>query len=1140
MNPYDLWRYFGPLPPPPEIAYTAGPGEALARLSAEYRGRPGNPAALAALVSFALRFSRLDGLRSVIDDGDWTATPTGRLYRGRLGFLRALAERPDNPDASVLGGAVDDFRAAAEDGAVAGDAMAALVRIHAVLGDWDASMRALRRLIRAGGRTVRPAAAGACFFLADYPGVPAERRRGLLRRARRLMRRSGRAGYGRRGERIGGTASVLALVERRLGRRRAAFRRLESAAAAGDTEARCRLLLMDIDAFLDSPDPGTPGHLFEAIARYKKERPSDARAFIAEGDLLRPTDAETAGMAWRSALVLDERHAGAWSRLGDLYRAAWETGEEEFRANWLEAAGDAYAKAVSLDPLDPYNRTALGMVERDAGRPARAVAALREALALDDGDETARRWLAMSWLDLSYSPDLDRSARMAAAGRSLEEWRRLLSAGKTPFDILGYARALVLEGGEGAERERLFGEITAHSDDYDAEDLVILAEDCVTAGEMSLASAVLDAVEPNLPDYPRIHGLRGEIAEEEDPAEAVRRYLKAAGSTDPSDGAYVDWLIAASASARITAGTDGAEAILRAGLGNLPDDPALLRTLASLLSESDRPTDAFAEYRTAVRRNPDDIGLLEDAVWFGRESGAGPEAEGLLRAGLERRPEDPRLWNQLGVHLMETGWNEADGSIRREALDGAIAAYRKAVELIPENRVYLGNLGDALRQAGSWTEAADLLHRAVDGPNEGGQGAFALNSLARLEDESSYAFEGSEEAADDWDSAGEHYRRAVGADGGNVDFRKDYAWWLYRERRLEESLEAYLFAEVLDPADDSLPYGAFCCRRDLGDEAAAAADLDRALALMPDDPVFLADKADLIASLGDAAGAEAIYGRALDAAGGAAWVWERLAGLRERLAAEADGPYSPPALPSEPAASSSLGFVFDRGRTPEGDRWRRAALEALQQAVSGDPGNKGFMGRLGALLMDLGEKDEARKMLEASLVHGDDPGDAGALDRLGRLDMENALKTGSGAAWKSAGDFFASATRADSLEASYHADAGYLHWALKDHNKAAEAFLQAHDREPGLPEYAANAGICAASAGRYEEAEVLLRRALALGDESGEWQNALGLVLMKLGETTDALEAFRKACLADPARDVFAANLAMAHSAVIVPDGPLQ
>ena len=109
----------------------------------------------------------------------------------------------------------------------------------------------------------------------------------------------------------------------------------------------------------------------------------------------------------------------------------------------------------------------------------------------------------------------------------------------------------------------------------------------------------------------------------------------------------------------------------------------------------------------------------------------------------------------------------------------------------------------------------------------------------------------------------------------------------------------------------------------------------------------------------------------------------------------------------------------------------------------------------------------------------------------------------------------------DPLTASYYADAGYRYWLKREFDAAADSFLKAHERESQIPEYAANAGICASAAGRYEEAEVLLRRALALGGENGEWENSLGLVLMALGETIGAIEVFRTACLSNPEKRCF-------------------
>lgn len=1133
MNLYDLWRYFGPLPLPPEIVYTSDSNAAFSHLADSYHRSSDDSDALASLVSFALRFSRLDGLKKIISEDAWAKSPAGLIFRSRLRFFRALAERPEEPDSEELDEAADDFFKAVKD--VPSDAKAGLIRIMALKGDFRGAEQALRRLILFGGRSAWPAAAGACLFLADSSGTPMNRRRSFFVWARRLLARSKGSGVW-----DSGSALISALVDGRLGRTEACLQRLESLSTEGNREAQYLLLQQECQLYLKNPVPELQARLFESISRYKKLRPSDARIFVLEGDLFREEDLETANIAWRSALILNERNADAWSRLGNLYRDIWGRDDDGFRENWLENARDAFTKAVFLNPLDSFKRTDLGMVERDSGHSANSVAVLRGSLALNDTDDTARRWLAMSWLDLSFSADLDAAARRAAAERAGEEWMCLLKEDASSFDMLGYIRSLVLSGDRDEKLKILIKEIEADFKDYNPEDLVILAEDCITMEERDLASYVLDLVESELPEEPHVHALRGALAVGIDPVEAVNRYLKAVNSVNPDDASYCDWLIAASVSARSATGNNKAEMILREGLKKRGAERSLLRSLASLLLETGRGRDALGEYRKAVGMNPDDTDLLEDAVWFGREADLADEAEFLLREGLQRRPEDSRLWNQLGIHLMESGWDEAAESMRKESLDNAIDAYRKAVDLFPENRVYLGNLGDALRQAGRWTESAELLNRAVKETKDSEPGAFAINALARLEDETSYTFEGSDEAADDWVSAGIHYRKAAEVDGENVDYLKDYAWWLYRERRIEQALEVYLRAEDLRPSDESIPYGIFSCRLDLGDEERAVEDLERALALKPDDPVFLADKADLIASLGDFEEADALYGRVVEIAENASWVWERRAELRERGATEVDDPVSPPLLPTDTSAVFDWNFVFHRERTAEGDRWRYAALEAWKRISDAEPDNSRISGCLGAVLMDLGQMEEARKLLEASLAQGVHLRYAETMDRLGRLDMYEALLNDDEAKWVSAGERFASAVFSDSLTASYHADEGYRYWLKRDFGAAAESFLRAHDREPKIPEYAANAGFCASAAGRYEEAEVLLRRALTLGGHSGEWENALGLVLMALGETTGAIEVFRMACLSNPESDLFAANLTMAQSAVYIPKGPIQ
>ncbi|MCK5248937.1 MAG: tetratricopeptide repeat protein, partial [Spirochaetaceae bacterium] len=648
------------------------------------------------------------------------------------------------------------------------------------------------------------------------------------------------------------------------------------------------------------------------------------------------------------------------------------------------------------------------------------------------------------------------------------------------------------------------------------------------------ARILLDRASEFHPGHPGLMASRGAIMSRTDSTESMRLYLDAASTVDSGSPEYIDWLLNASDMAAVSGRPDETESIIRSGLDHHPGNPALVKSLAEKLALEDRKSEASALYRNALSRSPDDRDLLEDAAWFSRSIGMQDLAETLLRDAIGRNPEDGRIWNQLGVHFMEIGWDEQSDSMKPAALEEAVKAYRRAVDIVPESLIFLGNLGDALRQSGKWTEAGEFLEKAVEGGSDTGEDAFAVNSLARLEDERSYASEGSDSSAGDWENSGHHYRQAAEIGDRNADFQRDYAWWLYRERRLEDSINFYRRAAVIDPSDDSLPYGESVCWLEFGDEKAALEALEQALKIKPSDPLLLADKADILGAAGQVDDAERLYRDVILKSEEAAWAWERLAEFRDSRAEEAEPPFEAPVLSLDGPECFDADSLITGSRSPAGDRWHRLALKAWDKALKTDPDNPKFKARCGAALMAVGRRDKSRDLLRQV------PGNADSLNRLGRLELTDALKTDDRNLWNSSKIHLTSAVESAPLEASYHADLGYWHYLMNNREKALEAFRQAADRAPENPEYAANTGICAYASGFFDEGAAYLRRALAMRDREAEWQNALGLCLMASGYSNQALEAFRSACLSDPQSDVFPANLAMAHESLHAPEGPLQ
>ncbi len=1121
MNRFNLWRYFGFLPDIPESAFTGDPDEAISALSKK-------PEELASLFMLAMRFSRLDSLKETLTADDWDDSADGLLNRGRLRVYRALAENPENPSPEVLDEAANDFRRASDYPSTSLEALAGLVRIQALIDGIPAAVKRLRYLERLRGVSAHQAAAGAWLFLSGIPGTDDVNRRRFLKKSMRHLSRSGNSD---------GISFIRALVFLHLDSREKARTQFAALAVKGVLEARIMLIQDDIENWQKNPRDAIRDILIAQIAEYKRLRPSDPRGFIAEGDLLLPEDSESAHMSWRTALVLDDRCTDSWMRLGSLYQNAWKGSTDPFQNTWLEAAQDAFLKAVTLSPLNPSCRLALGITERDSGRPARAVSTFLGGLALSLNEEEFRRWIAICWNDLAVSPDLSYPARSAAAGRARVEWDRLLGKEQRfSGDLLGILQSMALEIiGEPERAEELESRIPGLTAEliqkYPLEEsinLVGLAGDFTLAGFLNEAEAILNFISVKFPDNPGVKAAWGGFRRTLNPEESMRLFIEAASNVEADEPEYINWILNASDMAASAGRFEDEESILLSGLSHQPENLSLLKRLTEKLLNEGCVTEALELYRKSLRLKPDDLDLLEDAVWFFRSAGSPDLAEASLRLALEYKSDNPRLWNQFGVHFMEIGWDEEAGSMKTESLESAITAYRRAVSAMPENTVFMGNLGDALRQSGKLTEAWDLLSKAVEGGSNSNEDAFAFNSLARLEDEKSYSSEGSDFSANDWENSGEHYRIAAANGSGNSDFQRDYAWWLYRERRLEESIDFYRRAGEIDLSDESLPYGEYSCFLELADEKSALEALERALLIKPSDSGILADKADLLGALGDAEAGERLYRDILLNTENAAWVLERMAGFCTLQAEKEEPVTSPPVVSLDNPGMFDVESLVARVRTIEGDKWRLLALNAWEGVRHLEPDNSNVRAGFAAALLAAGRREKAGELLKK------ETGNPESMNLLGRLELlDSSLRFQSKIHLDAAVSLHPGISR-------FHADIGYWYYLEYQWEKALEAFRQAADKAPHSPEYAANTGICAYASGYFEEAVVYLQRALALGGEQAEWQNVLGLSLMASGLPLQALEAFRSACLENPFSEIFPANLAMAHESLHTPSDTLQ
>src|SRR5262249_38886167 len=145
-----------------------------------------------------------------------------------------------------------------------------------------------------------------------------------------------------------------------------------------------------------------------------------------------------------------------------------------------------------------------------------------------------------------------------------------------------------------------------------------------------------------------------------------------------------------------------AERLLREALTARPREVVLYHTLGQMLQSQQPPrwSEAAECYRVARGLRPDlGVTLAEALLRSDRER----ESLNLLAWLVKARPENPYLHFQQAYALYA-----------KHDLDGAIACYKKALDLDPKHAPAHTNLGNALKDKGDLDGAIACYHKALD------------------------------------------------------------------------------------------------------------------------------------------------------------------------------------------------------------------------------------------------------------------------------------------------------------------------------------------------------------------------------------------------------------------------------------------
>ena len=239
--------------------------------------------------------------------------------------------------------------------------------------------------------------------------------------------------------------------------------------------------------------------------------------------------------------------------------------------------------------------------------------------------------------------------------------------------------------------------------------------------------------------------------------------------------------------------------------------------LGRLYRRTGRSEDAEQAFYRALNINPQDVDAIAGLARVYQRKQNYAEAEDLLEQAIEMQPGNWRAIDSLGVFFFQLG-----------RYGDAVAAWREATFIEPGNGQVLGNLGSAQMMMGDFEAAAESLERAFDVLPDSGY----LSNLGIL-----YYYLGR------FDMAVTTHREAVALNdsdpapwsnlGDALNFAGDQAG---TESAFERADQLAADRLAVDSTNAELLSIRAWANQMLGNDAQAAALIERCLSVAPDDP----------------------------------------------------------------------------------------------------------------------------------------------------------------------------------------------------------------------------------------------------------------------------------------------------------------
>ena len=396
----------------------------------------------------------------------------------------------------------------------------------------------------------------------------------------------------------------------------------------------------------------------------------------------------------------------------------------------------------------------------------------------------------------------------------------------------------------------------------------------------------------------------GRVQEEmDDYSEAMNTYDAALALTAPGNWVRKDLQRRIIAIYAATGDWDGLIEYYQKKLANTPNDPELIALLADAYLENEQMDEGIAQYRKSVELAPTSPPLRQKLISALRRAEKFAEAAAEYETLSLQLPDDVGIYRSLGALYLQLeqpahartvyermlGRNPENASthltlaeiyVGHEWVDEAVAAYEKAITLAPANLNYIEYLGEFYFRRGEREKAVKTWNRLVEGERAIAQNYDRLAQLLDAKDFQTEAVTASEKAAK---LAPTEYRyretlakrlvETKNFDEAIIQFAEAAKYTpneFFAEQMAAQQIEIYRLQGVLDDriAELEAQPQSFNDQKllakmylKLRNTTAAAAALEKALGLNPDDISVNRSLAEIYAQLRQHDKAKAAYAR---------------------------------------------------------------------------------------------------------------------------------------------------------------------------------------------------------------------------------------------------------------------------------------